>query len=30
MAAAAPTPIEPGQQRVQVSVNARWRFIPGP
>ena len=26
-AAAAPTPIEPGQQRVQVSVNARWRFI---
>lgn len=29
MAAAAPTPIEPGQQRVQVTVNARWRFIPG-
>lgn len=28
MAAAAPTPIEPGQQRVQVTVNARWRFIP--
>ena len=28
MAAAAPTPIEPGQQRVQVVVNARWRFIP--
>ena len=28
MANAAPTPIEPGQQRVQVSVNARWRFIP--
>src|SRR4029078_309060 len=27
MAAAAPTPIEPGQQRVQVTVNARWRFI---
>jgi uncharacterized protein YggE len=24
----APTPIEPGQQRVQVSVNARWRFLP--
>lgn len=29
MAAAAPTPIEPGQQRVQVTVNARWRFVPG-
>jgi uncharacterized protein YggE len=29
MAAAAPTPIEPGQQRVQVTVNARWRFTPG-
>ena len=29
MAAAAPTPIEPGQQRVQVTVNARWRFIAG-
>jgi uncharacterized protein YggE len=28
MAAATPTPIEPGQQRVQVTVNARWRFIP--
>jgi len=28
VAAAAPTPIEPGQQRVQVTVNARWRFIP--
>jgi uncharacterized protein YggE len=28
MAAAAPTPIEPGQQRIQVTVNARWRFIP--
>lgn len=27
MAAAAPTPIEPGQQRVQVTVNARWRFM---
>lgn len=26
--AAAPTPIEPGQQRVQISVNARWRFVP--
>jgi uncharacterized protein YggE len=25
---ATPTPIEPGQQRVQVTVNARWRFIP--
>lgn len=22
-----PTPIEPGQQRIQVSVSARWRFI---
>jgi len=22
-----PTPIEPGQQRVQVSVSARWRFV---
>jgi uncharacterized protein YggE len=29
MATAAPTPIEPGQQRVQVTVNARWRFTPG-
>ena len=29
MATAAPTPIEPGQQRVQVTVNARWRFIAG-
>ena len=29
MAAAAPTPIEPGQQRVQVTVNARWRFVAG-
>ena len=29
MAAAAPTPIEPGQQRVQVTVNARWRFVSG-
>lgn len=28
MAAATPTPIEPGQQRVQVTVNARWRFVP--
>jgi uncharacterized protein len=27
--AAQSTPIEPGQQRVQVSVNARWRFISG-
>lgn len=26
-ASAGPTPIEPGQQRVQVNVNARWRFI---
>lgn len=25
--AAAPTPIEPGQQRLQVSVSARWRFV---
>ena len=23
----APTPIEPGQQRLQVSVSARWRFV---
>lgn len=30
MAAATPTPIEPGQQRVQVTVNARWRFVPAP
>jgi hypothetical protein len=22
-----PTPIEPGQQKLQVSVSARWRFI---
>jgi uncharacterized protein len=22
-----PTPIEPGQQRIQVSVSARWRFV---
>ena len=29
MAAAAPTPIEPGQQKVQVTVSARWRFVPG-
>lgn len=29
MATAAPTPIEPGQQRVQVTVNARWRFVSG-
>jgi len=27
VAAATPTPIEPGQQRIQVTVNARWRFI---
>lgn len=27
VAGAAPTPIEPGQQRIQVSVSARWRFI---
>lgn len=26
--AARQTPIEPGQQRIQVSVSARWRFIP--
>jgi uncharacterized protein YggE len=25
--AAAPTPIEPGQQRLQVSISARWRFV---
>jgi hypothetical protein len=25
---AAPTPIEPGQQRVQVSVTAKWQFMP--
>jgi hypothetical protein len=25
--AGAPTPIEPGQQRLQVSVSARWRFV---
>lgn len=29
MANSAPTPIEPGQQRVQVTVSARWRFVPG-
>lgn len=23
----APTPIEPGQQRIQASVSARWRFV---
>ena len=28
MAKAAPTPIEPGQQRLQVSVSARWLFVP--
>lgn len=27
--ARAATPIEPGQQRVQVSISARWRFISG-
>jgi uncharacterized protein YggE len=26
--AQAPTPIEPGQQKVQVSVSARWVFVP--
>jgi len=26
--AAAPTPIEPGQQKVQVTVSARWVFVP--
>ena len=26
--AAAPTPIEPGQQTVQVSVTTRWTFVP--
>lgn len=26
--AAAPTPIEPGQQTVRVMVNARWLFVP--
>ena len=29
IAGQAPTPIEPGQQRLQVSVSARWRFIAG-
>jgi uncharacterized protein YggE len=24
----APTPIEPGQQKIQVSVMAKWQFIP--
>jgi len=28
MAKAAPTPIEPGQQRLQVSVSTRWLFVP--
>lgn len=28
MRVAAPTPIEPGQQRVQVTVTARWQFVP--
>jgi uncharacterized protein YggE len=23
----APTPIEPGQQKIQVSVTARWQFV---
>lgn len=27
--AASATPIEPGQQRLQVSVSARWRFVSG-
>jgi hypothetical protein len=29
MAMAEPTPINPGQQTVNVYVNARWQFIPG-
>ena len=28
MAKVAPTPIEPGQQRLQVSISARWLFVP--
>jgi len=27
MAAKAPTPIEPGQQAINASVNARWMFV---
>jgi uncharacterized protein YggE len=29
MAAAAPTPIEPGEQTISVTVTARWVFLPG-
>ncbi len=29
MAAAAPTPIEPGEQTISVTVSARWAFVPG-
>lgn len=29
MAAAAPTPIEPGQLTVSATVTARWTFVPG-
>ncbi|HSQ31072.1 MAG TPA: SIMPL domain-containing protein [Gemmatimonadaceae bacterium] len=29
MAAAAPTPIEPGEQTISVTVTARWAFVPG-
>lgn len=28
MLSTAETPVEPGQQRVQVTVNGRWRFVP--
>ncbi|HKO16212.1 MAG TPA: SIMPL domain-containing protein [Gemmatimonadaceae bacterium] len=28
-AAPTPTPIEPGEQTVQVSVSTRWQFVPG-
>lgn len=28
-AAAAPTPVNPGEQTVSVYVNARWEFVPG-
>lgn len=30
MVAAAPTPIEPGQQTISASVTVRWLFVPGP
>lgn len=29
MAVAAPTPIEPGEQTISVTVSARWAFVPG-